>query len=148
MRVNFKHMINGYTGIADGSVYYYNRQTNRIYVRSLPNRKPDKTNKDFASKMTNIGKWNPDFYYKEDWQMYVGYYNALPIYCNTPVTAWNNLFVKVLFAMEKQLPDVDLHTLTKQQIIDRNLPCISLKHAVETGFLPVTLGYERFDHRI
>ncbi|NLM90621.1 MAG: hypothetical protein GX179_05475, partial [Candidatus Cloacimonetes bacterium] len=40
-------------------------------------------------------------------------------------------------------PEIDLKTLTRQQIFADNLPCKSIKSAVEAGILPPVNGYER-----
>jgi hypothetical protein len=42
----------------------------------------------------------------------------------------------------------DLKTLTRQQIYDDNLPCKSVKSAVEAGFLPEVLNYQLLDNGI
>jgi len=98
--------------------------------------------------MQNLGKLNPDFYYKEDLSFYLELYNQLPQNKYGSVICWNNLFMKLMFTMAKTLSDIDLRTLTKQEIYDRNLPCLSVKVAVEAGLLPVVKGYDRFDNQI
>jgi len=45
--------------------------------------------------------------------------------------------------MAKMNPEIDLKTITRQQIYQENLPCISVKNAVEAGILPPVKGYER-----
>jgi len=39
-------------------------------------------------------------------------------------------------------PEVDLATLTRDDIFTLDLPCISVKRAVEAGLLPRVKGYE------
>jgi len=148
MKVNFRNMINGYTGRADDVIYVYDRQTNRYYVRNYPFWKVQSFNLTFAAKMKNLRRLHPSLPYREDMQMYVGLYNSLSINRYNPVKAWNNIFMKLMFNMAKTLPGIDLATLTRQQIYDENLPCISVKAAVEAGLLPVVRGYDRFDHQI
>ncbi|MDD2332581.1 MAG: hypothetical protein PHI68_08015 [Candidatus Cloacimonetes bacterium] len=40
--------------------------------------------------------------------------------------------------------ELDLESITKTAIYEQDLPCISVKRAVEDGLLPEVLGYERF----
>jgi len=148
MKVNYKNMIGGYTGRGDDVIYVFDRQTGRYYIRNYPNRKIIPVNTSFASVMQNLRSLNPSLAYKEDMGMYVSLYNALAENKYNPVKSWNNLFMKVMFTMAKTVPGIDLKTLTRQQIYDDNLPCISVKNAVDAGLLPVVRNYERFDNGI
>lgn len=148
MKVNFKHMVQGYTGRADDAIYVMDRQTGRIYIRSYPQRKVMPGNTAFAEVMANLRSLKPSFAYKEDMQMYVELYNALPANKYNPVKAWNNLFMKLMYAMARTSPDIDLKTLSKQEIYDRDLPCRSVCRAVDSGLLPVVRGYERFGNQL
>jgi hypothetical protein len=47
--------------------------------------------------------------------------------------------------MAKLYPEIDLKTITREQIYQENLPCISVKKAVEAGVLPQVNGYERME---
>jgi hypothetical protein len=49
----------------------------------------------------------------------------------------------MLWAMQAKYPDlVNLSTITKDEIIAQDLPCRSVKRAVEAGLLPKIPGYE------
>jgi len=145
MKVNFKHMIQGYTGRADDVIYVLDRQTGNIYTRSYPHREVMPGNTAFAEVMLNLRSLMPSSSYREDMQMYVELYNALPINKYMPVRAWNNLFMKVMYALAKNDPLINLKTITRQEIYDRSLPCISVLNAIEAGLLPVVKGYHKFD---
>lgn len=144
LKVSFKHMIQGYTGRADDVIYVLDRQTGRIYVRSYPQRKVMAGNTEFAQMMRNLHNLHPAAAYKEDMQIYVELYNALPVNKYNPVKAWNNLFMKLMYALAKMDDTINLRTISRQEIYDRNLPCISVAKAVEAGLLPVVRGYGRF----
>ena len=62
--------------------------------------------------------------------------------------SWYNLYIKMLFAMQKALPGIDLATITIEQIYAEQLPCISVKAAVEAGLLPRVKGYEHYGKQI
>jgi hypothetical protein len=148
MRVAFKNMINGYSGKADGSVIYYIRKTNSFYIKKRPHMPQGENQNRFQAIMLNLGTIKPDFYYKEDFGFYLELYNQLTDKKYSPVIAWNNLYLKMLFGMAKTLPGIDLSTITKQQMYDQNLPCLSVKKAVEAGLLPIVKGYTRFSNPI
>jgi len=148
MRVTFKNMINGYTSKADNSIIYYIRKTNSFYIKRRPMGGHHHARDDFALVMKNLRKLKPDFYYKEDFSFYVDRFNQLPQNKYGAVITWNNLWMKVMFSMAKMLPSIDLKTITRQEIYDNDLPCLSVKRAVEAGLLPWVKGYERFDHRM
>jgi len=148
MKVAFKNMINGYYGKADDSIIYYVRKTNQFYIKKRPTMPRGETQNNFGLIMINLGKINPDFYYKEDLSFYLELYNQLPDKRYGSVICWNNLYLKVMFTMAKQIPGIDLSIITKQDIYDQNLPCLSVKQAVEGGLLPVVKGYARFSKPI
>jgi hypothetical protein len=148
MRVAFKNMINGYYGKADDSIIYYIRKTNSFYIKKRPHMPRGDNQNRFQAIMLNLGRLNPDYYYKEDFSFYLELYNQLPNQRYGAVIAWNNLWLKVMFGLAKTVPGLDLATLTKPDIYEQNLPCISLRKAIEAGLLPVVKGYERFDNQI
>ena len=51
------------------------------------------------------------------------------------------LFLKLMWAMAK-MRGLDLEFLTRETIESENLPCRSVKDAVEAGLLPMVKGYE------
>jgi len=148
MRVTFKNMINGYTGKADNSIIYYIRRTNSFYIKRSPRGGHSIRQDNFAQVMRNLRLLKPDKYYKEDLSFYLELYNQLIENRYACVITWTNLYMKVMFAMAKADPTIDLKTITKEQIHADNLPCISVKAAVEAGLLPAVKGYERFNHEM
>ena len=148
MKVNFKHMIQGYTGRADDVIYVMDRQTGKIYIRTFPHREVMPGNTAFAEVMRNLRSLKPSTSYREDMQMYVELYNALPINKYKAVKTWNNIFMKVMYALVKNDPTINLKKISRQDIYDNTLPCISVTKAVEAGLLPVVKGYQKFDSLI
>jgi len=70
-------------------------------------------------------------------------------FAHKPLNSWNNLFLKIMFAMQKAMPeDVDHRTLTGEQIVNQNLPCRALESAVEAGMIPKLKGCERRNKEI
>jgi hypothetical protein len=148
MKVAFKNMINGYTGKADNTIIYYIRKTNSFYVKRRPHSYSGENQNKFRDIMRNLGTIKPDFYYKEDFSFYLELYNQLPDKKYGAVMTWCNLYMKVLFSMAKTIAGIDLSTITKQTMYDRDLPCLSVQKAVDAGLLPVVKGYTRFSNPI
>jgi hypothetical protein len=55
----------------------------------------------------------------------------------------------MLWAMQARYPEqVNLKTITREQIVEQNLPCRSVKTAVEDNLLPQIPGYQYLDREI
>lgn len=79
---------------------------------------------------------NPSEGYKQDLRDYIRLYHSTPAGEEKPIHSWNNLYLRLMHAMAKADPSIDLHTLTREVIYVRDLPCISVKSAVEAGLIP------------
>jgi hypothetical protein len=53
-----------------------------------------------------------------------------------------------MYNMAKADPGIDLKTLTREYIYMHDLPCISVKKAVEAGILPEVYMYEAYSNEI
>ncbi len=150
MRAYFKNMIQAYSGECDGLVYYYNRRLNRVIARLYVKPKPTANTRRFGLVVANLKTLNPaqDFRYQLD--SYVTSHNADPASRNTPMNNWYNAYQKMMWKLERgewtvesgEPVAVDLTTITREFIYDNQLPCISVKRAVEAGLLPRVKGYE------
>ncbi|MBM4403140.1 MAG: hypothetical protein FJ042_01945 [Candidatus Cloacimonetes bacterium] len=138
-----------YTGKADELVYYYNRRVGRVLCRKKPDRKPDVTNKTFGGKQRQIYSIELSEAYLKDLRRYAEDYAKLPQQKDKAYPVWTNLYSKMMYAMEKADPEkVDLATITKAQIKAQDLPCRSVKRAVEAGLLPEVKGWEKLKHEM
>ena len=148
MKAVFKNMVGGFQGTVDDIIFYYSRRMGRTYARKRPVYVECPQHINAAEVMRNIRKWTPSEAYKDDFRDYLILYNQLYENKWHPVYAWNNLYIKLLYAMVRAIPGIDLKTLTRQQIYDDSLPCISVKVAVQAGLLPIVKGYQHFDHQL
>jgi hypothetical protein len=85
--------------------------------------------------MANLKLLNPSSGNKQNLKDYLILYNNLPQNREHLVIAWSNLYLKMLFAMAKANPAIELATLTREQIYDDNLPCKTLIEAIQAGLL-------------
>ncbi len=56
--------------------------------------------------------------------------------------------MKVMCTTMKSYPDLDLKTLTREDIITMNLPCRSIYETINAGYLEKAHDYDKFTNRI
>lgn len=147
MKAAITTMIGGFSGKLDGLVYYYNKRLQRFIVRKAPRFTPSEHTMQIGRITKNLGKLCPSEAYKQDMNIYSALLRADRNHRNLNILTWYNLFVKLMWNMKKSL-GTDLETITIASIYAENLPCTSLKTAVEAGLLPELSGYEQFTNQI
>ena len=63
------------------------------------------------------------------------------------ISNWYNIFMMLMWAMAEHY-SVDLRTISRVQIYEQELPCVSVKAAIEAGLLPGVRNYETLDNLI
>jgi len=141
MKVTLKFDQKAYSGKMDGLIYYWHPRYNMLLARRSPEKpKPTAAKQRFAQISKNLKALQPSAAYQSDLQVYLhmlqgeGYYPKL--------NSWYLLFTKLMFGFGERHPESDIATLTKQEIIDNNLSCRSVKTAVEDLLLPRVEGFE------
>jgi hypothetical protein len=147
MKVLFKNLIGGYTGKADGLVLYYDRRLNKVIIRQKGKFTASDRHRKFAAVSANLRKLKPSELYKYDFKTYTDLYSRLRVNYDHPVSNWYNLYLKMMYKMA-EIYALDLATLTREQIYNENLPCISVKTAVEAGLLPSVRNYANFINQL
>jgi len=140
MEVTFKNMLHAYSGKCDGIVYYYNRRMNKVIARRLPETKIHRQNLELSAISTNLKKLHVSEGYRGNLKVYTEM-SRLSSGGSQSFYSWSNAYMKLMFALAKEYA-LDLKTITRGQIYDDMLPCISVKTAVEAGLLPPIPGYE------
>jgi len=147
MKVKTRFGISGYNGNVDGMIYYTLPNSEAIIGRRKPEHFTESTHhNDYRLISQNIGLLQPSQEYKNDFKVYIALYKELPE-ASKKVSGWYNLYIAMLWNLQKS-GSVDLKTLTKAQIYADNLPCKSVKAAVESGLLPTVLNYQNLDNGI
>jgi len=124
-------------------VYCSYRDGEVIVARRYVYPKLSGQNSSFASRNTNLFRLNPSEGYRNDCREYIHTYNATPNGQESPIRSWNNLYIKLMSALARNDPELDLRTLTREEIYAHQLPCISIKSAVEAGLLPKVKHWEQ-----
>jgi len=137
MKVLFKNMLKAYSGECDGLVYYYNSRLNRVMCRRhvIPKATPQN------AKMKVVAEQLKALQISEEYITDLKYYAAISREHGKHLN-WRNVFMKLMYAMQSNL-EVDLATITREQIFGQNLPCKSVKSAIDAGLLDKIVGYQR-----
>jgi hypothetical protein len=142
-------MIGGYTGRMDDAVIYYNKYLNRVIFRRIGKMKLGARHERFKAISQNIYGLAPSQGYKDDLYRYAHELRKQKSHRYDGVLVWNNLYSKIMYALAKACPEtVDLATLTREQIVWDNLPCQTVKQAVEADLIPWVKGYEALTNQL
>jgi hypothetical protein len=141
MKANMKEQIKGFSGKLDGMIYYYHPRLKKTLMRKAPKMPHQQMNEDYTVISRQIKALTPSDAYKYDFK---GYLNELKNHDETAnYPSWYAVFTSMLWKMKAKYPDtVDLKTITRDQIEAENLPCRSVKAAVEDGLLKPVPGWE------
>ena len=140
MKVNYKHLIQSYRGKLDGLVYYYHPGLERCLARKHVIPRFTENNRRWRAIGRNLRDLQPSPGFRDDLRVYLylrGRRPALPVFNGN---LWN-LFTTLMWA-QARAADLDLETLTRAEIEALELPCRTVKTAVEAGLLPEVTGYE------
>jgi hypothetical protein len=143
MRTYFKNMIQAYRGKCDGLVYYFNPRLNRIICRAHVIPRESANSRRFARISRNLKALAPSDGYKADLAVYANLYNFQAGNFGRRLQNWYNAYTRLMWNLAKADPEtVDLETLTRAQILALDLPCVTVRRAVEAGLLEPVSGYE------
>ena len=148
MKVYFKNMLQAYRGTCDGLVYYYNPRLQRILVRPHVKPRPSAQTRRFAAIARNLKALAPSEAFKTDLAVYTDIYNRRLGSRRRPekiLSNWYNAFMVMMYALPQAETYIDLEAITRAQIEANDLPCRSVKRAVEAGLLEPVPGYELLD---
>ena len=147
MKATVKQGIKGFSGKLDGAVYYYHPRLQRTLMRRAPKMPIQPQNIEYGDISRQIKAIQPSEGYRNDFRMYLNELRERDDSVRLP--SWYSLYVKMLWAMQAKYPEqVNLKTITKAQIREQELPCRSVKCAVEAGLLPEVPGYQYLNREI
>ena len=147
MKATVRQGIKGFSGKLDGAVYYYHPRLQRTLMRRAPKMPIQPQNIEYGDISRQIKAIQPSEGYRNDFRMYLNELRERDDSVRLP--SWYSLYVKMLWAMQAKYPEqVNLKTITKAQIREQELPCRSVKCAVEAGLLPEVPGYQYLNREI
>jgi len=140
MKATVKEGLKGFSGKLDGAIYYYHPHLKKTLMRRAPKMPHQPQNDDYREISRQIKALAPSEGYRSDFRIYLNLLRDRDESVLLP--SWYSLYVKMLWAMQAKYPEANLKTLTKEQIIDQQLPCRTVKTAVEDGLLVPVPGYQ------
>jgi hypothetical protein len=147
MKATVKEGIKGFSGKLDGAIYYYHPRLKRTLMRRAPKMPIQQQNNDYRDISRQIKVVNPSEGYRNDFRNFLNLLRDRDESVRLP--SWYSLYIKMMWAMQAKYPaTVNLKTITREQIFALDLPCRSVKTAVEDGLLPQISGYQYMDREI
>jgi hypothetical protein len=147
MKAKLEFGFRGFSGTRDGTTYNYHPRLKESILRKKPVMPHQEMNDTYKTIAQNIREIQPSIYYKEDFSTYCSKLRDTIEDCK--IVSWYNLYIKMLWAMQAKYPDsVNLKTITREQIYEQNLPCKTVKAAIEAGLLPMVSGYKIYNSEI
>ncbi|MBW6514276.1 MAG: hypothetical protein K0B87_05915 [Candidatus Syntrophosphaera sp.] len=143
MRAYFKNMIQAYRGTCDGLVYYYNPRLKRVIVRPWFKPRPCEATLRFGRIAKNLKALKPSEGMRSDLSVYVDIHNRRTANEDVILQNWYNAFTRMMWNLAKESPEtIDLEFISRTYIELHDLPCRSVKRAVDAGLLAPLNGYE------
>ncbi len=141
MKVSYKHLIKTYRGKKDGLVYYYHPGLKRFIARAYVVPKPTDNNRRFAAVVASLKALQISPGYVQDLKVFQHLLQSHAATEDYSLGTYWTLFTKLMWAQARSA-NLDLETLTRAEIEALDLPCRTVKTAVEAGLLPEVTGYE------
>lgn len=148
MKAKLKVLLPGFTGNMDDVVVYYNSKLNKYIARKKvkPKFTPDHSlTQEMHTFRRRIGV---RLEYIDDCREYIKLYNRKFRRQGRAMSTWPNVYMKIMRALKKQYPEIDFKTLSRDDVIERNLPCRSVAAAVDAGYLEKVPGCERLNREL
>lgn len=144
MKASLKLSLPGFTGRMKDADISYDPSLNLYTVRkrrASSSQVPDSTDVKAAFAFARRIILSESFL--EDCHQYIKAYNVRYRRENKSLSAWSAIWMKMMKAQIKALPDLDLATITREECIASKIPCRSLSTAVEAGFLVPVPGHQK-----
>jgi len=148
MKAKVKMAIPGYTGKLDDIVIYFNSKLNCTIVRKRVKPVQSISNKDFKTAVKLINKLQVSEDFRQDCRDYVSRYNQKNRRHNRAYAAWTNLFIRIMLRLKNKYPDLDLASLTREEIYENDYPCRSVFKAVKNGLIDKVRDSQSLTHEI
>jgi hypothetical protein len=148
LKAKLKVLLPGFTGNMDDVVIYYNSKLNKYIARRkvTPTFTPDHSLTQEMHAFRRRISVSED--YIDDCREYIKLFNRKFRRQGRAMSTWPNVYMKIMRALKKQYPEIDFGTLTREDVLERDLPCRTVASAVEAGYLEKVPGFERLDSNL
>ncbi len=141
MKVKLKYGQLAYQGAIDDLIYYWHPIAKRLIARRRPTqRRLGASNERIGNVAKNLKSLDPSPEYRDNLRMYLAMIRGTDKIERS--MNWAGLFTRVMWSMQRQNPELDIATLSRDDIYTLDLPVISVRRAVEAGLLAPVPGVE------
>jgi len=148
MKVSLTNGIGSYSGKLNEIVFCHYRREGVLIARKIVYPTITENNHRLGSTTANLHALKPSTGYKDDLRTYLWRYNALKGNEKNTLRSWVNLYFKIMHDMATSVPGIDLKALTRDEILSRELPCLSIRKAIEAGLLPEVYDWQSLDRQM
>jgi hypothetical protein len=139
MKAKFKHNVKTFHGInrREGIVYTLYNNGELLIAKNLPNREITEGNHNFGkiTKNLHILFETVSTEYKRDLSIYALLLQSThPTRGKIAIRAYG-LFSRMMWKLKSQFPEIDLVTLTKEDILNQGYPSRTVAEAMKAGLL-------------
>jgi hypothetical protein len=139
MKPVFKHGLKGFQGTnrSEDLVYCSYNQGELIIAKKRPHRKADTNNRNFASIGKNLGNLFRTFTaeYKSDLHTYTLLLHSVAHNPHKIDVSPYMVYTKMMWTLKRLNPDIDLSTITREDILKNGYPVRSVNEAMRSGLL-------------
>lgn len=148
MKAKIKMLLPGFTGNMDDVVIYYNSKLNCYVTRRKVTPKKSVSTKRTSEIYKFAKRINLSQAWKDDCDAYIRAYNAYYRKQGRALVSWPSVWMKMMSAQLKASPQLNISTLTREEVMEQNLPCRSISTAIDAGFLANVKDSDRFTQLI
>ncbi|MDZ4122307.1 MAG: hypothetical protein U1C33_07780 [Candidatus Cloacimonadaceae bacterium] len=134
------------SGKAGELVYCYNRRSESMYARAYTYPALTDNHHKMGGTAKNLFQLKPSEDFKYDCRTYAYLYASARKNRGVKIWTWSNCYLHLMYALARYVPELDLATLSREEIYNRDLPCISIKRAVEAGLLEPVKDYQKLNN--
>ena len=137
------------SGRLDDLVFCVDKKTGVVWVRDyvVPERTEQNTRMGLTAKNLGVFKNTVSSGYFADLKDYSDRYNLSTLGESGRLNCFSALN-KMMYALKRAYPSIDLTTITPQFVIDNDLPIKTIAEAVENKLLPAVKRYEELVNTI
>ncbi len=149
MKAKMYKWLRNLVGKLDGLVYYNDQVMGEVLVRDYVEPTRSASNDRLGRNSLNIKQFYSSCSeaYLRDLGIYAVMMNLSHIQTGHKLNRYTML-TKLLYKLKKLYPEIDLGTLTPEDVVNQSYPIDSVLHAIMSGILEPVTGFQNLDNEI
>jgi hypothetical protein len=146
MKITMMGLIRKLSGRMGDFIIYADKNSDAVWMREYTYPELTENNHYVGNVAKNLAEFkksvSPD--YLEDLENYADRYNLQSVGTSKKLNAYSTL-LKMMHNLKREIPAVNLLTITPEIVVDADLPMKTISEAVESGLLPVVRRYQNLE---